>query len=72
MSTKWTRAEVRMMLAEILLEPAGRDTFERWADRTGFPRKTLFAVARGLGIDVDSPVWRVPENVVPIRRLLAA
>jgi hypothetical protein len=61
-----------MMLAELLLEPMPRETFERWADREGFPRKTLLAVARGLGIDVENPDWRVPENVVPIRRLMAA
>jgi hypothetical protein len=72
MNTKWTRAEVRMMLAEVLLEPARREYLECWADRDGVPRKTLLAVARGLGIDVDSSVWRVPENVVPYRRLLAA
>jgi hypothetical protein len=69
---KMTRADVRMMLAELLLDPTPREYVESWIDRAGFPRKTLFSVARGLGIDVDSPVWRVPENVVPIRRLLAA
>jgi hypothetical protein len=72
MSTTMTRADVRMMLAELLLEPMDRDSIERWFDDEGIPRKTLLAVARGLGIDVESPVWRMPENVVPIRRLLAA
>jgi hypothetical protein len=72
MNTTMTRADVRMMLAELLLEPTPREWVEGWIDGDGVPRKTLYAVARGLGIDVESPVWRVPENVVPIRRLLAA
>jgi hypothetical protein len=69
-----TRAEVRMMLAELLLDPKMRyrEDYERWTGQDGVPRKTLYEVARGLGIDVESPVWRLPENVVPYRRLLAA
>jgi hypothetical protein len=67
-----TKQELRMMFAEVLREPMDRDSIERWFDDEGIPRKTLLDVARGLGIDVESPVWRVPENVVPIRRLMAA
>jgi hypothetical protein len=72
MNTKMTRAEWRMMLAELLLDPTPRADVELWADTDGFPRNTLLAIARGLGIDVDSTVWCMPENVVPYRRLLAA
>jgi hypothetical protein len=45
-----------------------RDDVEFWADHDGVSRKTLFAVAQGLGIDVDSQTWRVPENVLPFLR----
>jgi hypothetical protein len=61
-----------MMLAELLREPEYREILELFVDREGLPRKTLYAVARGLGIDVDSHVWRVPEKVVPFRRLMVA
>jgi hypothetical protein len=72
MSTWLTKPNLRMMLAELLLERNCREDLEAWFEGEGVSRKTLHAVARGLGVDVEKPVWRVPANVVPIRRLLAA
>jgi hypothetical protein len=61
-----------MTLAMALEKPAPRERFlEFMADDEGIPRRTIISIARGLGVDVASPVWRLPDNVVSFWRTAA-